>query len=41
VYLPAGTWKDFWTGRIFQGGQTVRNFPAPLEVLPVFIDISR
>ena len=21
VYLPAGTWRDFWTGKAFDGGQ--------------------
>jgi myogenesis-regulating glycosidase len=41
VYLPAGTWKDFWTGHVYKGGQTVKNFPAPVETLPVFVDVSR
>jgi alpha-D-xyloside xylohydrolase len=37
VYLPAGTsWYDFFTGRRFEGGQTLLT-PSPLEVLPVFI----
>jgi len=39
VYLPSGTWKDFWTGQIFKGGQTLKNYPAPLETLPVFVDV--
>jgi alpha-glucosidase (family GH31 glycosyl hydrolase) len=39
VYLPAGTWKDFWSGRIYRGGQTVKSYPAPVEVLPVFVDV--
>jgi alpha-glucosidase (family GH31 glycosyl hydrolase) len=39
VYLPAGTWKDFWNGRIYRGGQTVKNYPAPLDVLPAFVDV--
>ena len=39
VYLPVGTWKDFWTGRIYRGGQTLKDFPAPVEVLPVFVDV--
>jgi alpha-glucosidase (family GH31 glycosyl hydrolase) len=36
VYLPAGTWYDFWTGARHRGpgGVTV---PAPLERLPLFV----
>ena len=22
VYLPAGRWRDFWTGRVYEGGRT-------------------
>jgi len=22
VYLPAGSWKDYWTGRVYEGGRT-------------------
>ncbi len=40
VYLPAGTWKDFWSGRIYRGSQTIRNYPAPLETLPVFVSLE-
>ncbi len=39
VYLPAGTWKDFWSGKLYRGGQTV-NYPAPLETLPVFVSLD-
>ena len=40
VYLPSGTWADFWNGTIYQGGQTLKAYPAPLEVLPVFISLN-
>ena len=23
IYLPQGAWKDYWTGRIYQGGQSI------------------
>jgi alpha-glucosidase (family GH31 glycosyl hydrolase) len=36
VYLPEGTWVDYWTDRAYQGGQTVE-VPAPLETLPLFV----
>ncbi len=36
VYLPQGTWTDYWTGRRYGGNQTV-TVDAPLEVLPLFV----
>ncbi len=39
VYLPQGTWTDFWSGKVFKGGSVI-NYPAPLDVLPVFIRIE-
>ncbi|HEY0385654.1 MAG TPA: TIM-barrel domain-containing protein, partial [Pyrinomonadaceae bacterium] len=36
VYLPAGTWFDYWTGRKFSGPQMIR-VDAPLEVVPMFV----
>src|SRR5208283_4627801 len=36
VYLPAGTWFDFWTGKPFQGGATIRA-DAPLDTVPLFV----
>jgi alpha-D-xyloside xylohydrolase len=36
VYLPAGTWYDFWTGAQEAGGRTA-SFPAPLSELPLFV----
>ena len=36
VYLPAGAdWTNAWTGRRFQGGQTV-TVDAPLDQIPLF-----
>jgi alpha-glucosidase (family GH31 glycosyl hydrolase) len=39
IYLPKGSWSDFWTGKVYQGGQWLENFPAPIDVLPVFVKI--
>jgi alpha-glucosidase (family GH31 glycosyl hydrolase) len=39
VYLPEGTWSDFWSGKVINGGTFV-TYPAPLDVLPVFIRIK-
>ncbi|WP_165834968.1 TIM-barrel domain-containing protein [Flavobacterium cheongpyeongense] len=37
VYLPKqNAWFDFWTGKRFEGGQTI-SFPAPLDKIPVFV----
>lgn len=37
VYFPEGsTWKNYWTGEVYQGGQTVR-VEAPIDKLPVFL----
>ena len=37
VYLPQGCdWYDFWTGRRFEGGQTIRAV-APLGTMPIFV----
>lgn len=36
VYFPKGaTWKNYWTGDIYEGGSRVE-VPAPLEQIPVF-----
>jgi alpha-glucosidase len=36
VYLPAGEWFDFWTGRPHAGGKAHR-LPVTLESIPVFV----
>jgi alpha-glucosidase (family GH31 glycosyl hydrolase) len=39
VYLPAGLWKDFWSGRLYEGPRTLEDYPAPIDTLPIFVDI--
>ncbi|MDX6384508.1 MAG: alpha-glucosidase [Blastocatellia bacterium] len=36
VYLPKGTWYDYWTNQKYTGGTTLR-FNAPLETVPMFV----
>ena len=37
VYLPEGIdWYDFWTGRKYEGGQTI-TAAAPIDILPLFV----
>lgn len=37
VYLPKGTaWVDFWTGKSYNGGQTI-NANATIETMPLFV----
>ena len=36
VYLPAGDWVDYWTGRTYQGPGVVAA-PAPLRFMPLFV----
>ncbi|HEX7411965.1 MAG TPA: TIM-barrel domain-containing protein, partial [Bacteroidales bacterium] len=37
VYLPQSTgWYDFWTGKRFNGGQTIKT-AAPQDKIPVFV----
>ena len=40
IYLPAGLWKDFWSGDIYHGGKDIENYPAPLDKLPIFVGID-
>jgi len=40
IYLPAGRWRNIWSGEIFDGNQELQEFPAPLDTLPVFEKIS-
>lgn len=38
IYLPAGDqWVDYWTGRLYEGGQVLNGHPAPLDKLPIFV----
>ena len=36
VYLPRGTWYDYWTGKSYAGG-TMYRVDAPLETVPMFV----
>jgi alpha-glucosidase len=36
VYLPAGTWYDYWTGKKYTGGTMIRA-DAPLETVPMYV----
>jgi alpha-glucosidase (family GH31 glycosyl hydrolase) len=38
VYLPSGTWRDYWSGERYESdGMWLRAYPAPLDVLPLFV----
>ncbi|WP_461226591.1 TIM-barrel domain-containing protein [Lacticaseibacillus suihuaensis] len=37
LYLPAGTWYDFWTGAALPGGRTLHDLTTPLSRLPLFV----
>ena len=39
IYLPGSTWIDFWTGKVIKGSQSIE-YPAPLNILPVFIRVD-
>jgi len=36
IYLPPGKWRDHWTSKRYSGPQILKDYPAPLEVLPIF-----
>ena len=36
VYLPQGTWIDYWTGKRITGGSMTR-VEAPIETVPMFV----
>ncbi|MEW2417275.1 TIM-barrel domain-containing protein [Streptomyces sp. NPDC046866] len=37
IYLPAGTWTDYWTGRTYAGPGWLNGYKAPLDTLPLFV----
>ncbi|MFF3394860.1 NPCBM/NEW2 domain-containing protein [Streptomyces sp. NPDC002669] len=37
IYLPKGTWTDYWSGRTYEGPTTVDDYAAPLDTLPLFV----
>jgi alpha-glucosidase (family GH31 glycosyl hydrolase) len=40
IYLPEGQWRDYNTGKIIEGGRKLISYPAPLNILPVFIKVG-
>jgi alpha-D-xyloside xylohydrolase len=36
VYLPEGTWRDFWTGKQIKGPVLLKDVKSPLERIPVY-----
>ncbi|MEO7309878.1 MAG: DUF5110 domain-containing protein [Chitinophagaceae bacterium] len=37
IYLPKGTWIDYFSGERYEGDRIINNFNAPIWKLPVFI----
>ncbi len=37
IYFPEGEWYDYWDGTVYQGGQWLERYDAPLDRLPVFV----
>lgn len=37
IYLPEGTWIDYWDGTSYEGSMTLNGYDAPLEKLPLFV----
>lgn len=37
IYLPGGTWIDYFTGEAYQGNKVLNNFRTPVWKLPVFV----
>lgn len=37
IYLPEGTWVDYFTGEKYEGNCILNNFASPLWKLPVFV----
>lgn len=37
IYLPAGTWIDYFTGDRYEGNRILNNFDAPIGKLPLFV----
>jgi len=37
IYLPEGNWRDLKSNQLITGGRLLRDYPAPLETLIIFI----
>lgn len=40
VYLPAGDWVCFWSGRVYPGRQWLLKHDCPLHRMPVFVKVG-
>jgi alpha-glucosidase (family GH31 glycosyl hydrolase) len=36
IYLPPGSWRDHWSGKVHRGPLILENYLAPLDRLPFF-----
>ena len=37
VYLPEGSWVNFFTGERIEGGRWLKDIEVPLEEMPVYV----
>lgn len=37
IYLPKGTWIDYWNGKVYKGPTMINDYEAPLDTLPLFV----
>jgi alpha-glucosidase (family GH31 glycosyl hydrolase) len=37
IYLPQGSWVDYFSGQVYEGGRIINNFDVPIWKLPVFV----
>lgn len=37
IYLPEGTWIDYFSGDMYEGNRIINNFDSPIWKLPVFV----
>jgi alpha-glucosidase (family GH31 glycosyl hydrolase) len=37
IYLPSGTWRSYWKPDEKHQGGWLRDYPAPLDILPLFV----
>ena len=37
IYLPEGSWVDYFTGQVYEGGRVINNFDCPIWKQPVFV----
>jgi alpha-D-xyloside xylohydrolase len=37
IYLPEGKWVNFFTGKLYEGNQWLKNFDCPLDQMPVWV----